>query len=105
MDSEISLNTVKYEVVGQITGNIDVTYHDNFNGSNIINNISAPWSIGLQYGSEVTEVGVEATGYVTGNPGQAVTFNIYINNALVKTHTSISERSGKITIPLLTQSL
>jgi hypothetical protein len=100
-----SSKNVKYEIVGQFTGSIQVTYHDNVSGSNVVNNASAPWSIELQYGSEVTEVGIEAIGYVTGNPGQTITFNIYINNTLVRTHTSVSDRSGKVTIPLQIQSL
>ena len=103
--TDSSSKNVKYEIVGQFTGSIQVTYQDNVNGSNVVNSVSVSWSIGLQYGPQVTAVGFEATGYVTGNPGQTITLNLYINNALVRTYTAVSDRSGKITIPLQVQSL
>ena len=104
-ESKSPTQIVKYEIAGEITGSLQVTYSDNINGSNVINNVSTPWSTTLQYSREVTEISFEAVGNVTGNPGQIITFNTYINNTLVRTHTSVSDRSGKITIPLQVQSL
>jgi hypothetical protein len=96
---------VKFEITGEFTGKVSVKYTNNLGNTITVNDVQLPWSIEIHYDINIREISITANGTVSGNPGQTVTTSIYQNGKTIKQIVLTSDRSGLLTIPLLTHIL
>lgn len=101
-DKDNLARNIKFEITGEFTGKVSVTYTNNLGNAITVNDVQLPWSTEIRYYVNIREISIAANGTVSGNPGQTVTTSIYQNGQTIKQTVLISDRSGSITIPLLT---
>ena len=92
---------VKYEITGNFTGKLTVTYTDNTGANTTLQNVSLPWSKEVSYPANVLSVGVGAQASVLGTAGQTAAMKIYYNNTLVKSTSATAGSMGEIVLPAI----
>lgn len=92
---------VKYEITGNFTGKLTVTYTDNTGANTTLQNISLPWSKEVSYPANVLSVGVGAQASVLGTAGQTAAMKIYYNNTVVKSTSATAGSMGEIVLPAI----
>lgn len=92
---------VKYEITGNFTGKLTVTYTDNTGATSLLQNVSLPWSKEVSYPASVLSVGVGAQATVLGTAGQTASMKIYYKNAAVKSTSATAGSLGELVLPAI----
>ena len=92
---------IKYEITGTFSGKLDIVYSDNINGNTTLANVAIPWTKEIEYGSNVTGIGIGSQGSSAGVAGQTATLKIYSNGTVVRTSTATVSATGGIVLPTI----
>lgn len=92
---------IKYEITGNFSGKLMIIYSDNVNQITQVNDVTLPWSLDVQYGSNVMTIGIGGQASVMGNPGQTATVKIYSNGTVVKTSSATADVRGGLVLPTI----
>ncbi|MFH6993161.1 MmpS family transport accessory protein [Flavobacterium sp. FlaQc-48] len=94
-NSGSSSRDVKYEVTGNYTGKLDVTYTEAGGGALNEDITALPWTKDITVAASTLGVGLSASGY-GGVSGQKLTVKIYVGGKVVKDLTATANGDGII---------
>lgn len=100
-DNNNSNRNVKYELSGTFTGKFKVIITDNESGTQVIDNVTIPWSKEVTYDNKVIAVGIGASASTYGAAGQTALLKIYSGGNVVKTTNGTADQNGALTLPAL----
>ena len=100
-DNNNSSRNVKYELSGTFTGKFTVIITDNESGTQVIDNVTIPWSKEVTYDTKVIAVGIGASATTYGSAGQTALMKIYSGGNVVKTTNGTADVNGALSLPAL----
>lgn len=103
-DNNNSNRNVKYELSGTFTGKFTVIITDNESGTQVIDNVTIPWSKEVTYDTKVIAVGMGANATTYGSAGQTALMKIYSGGNVVKTTNGTADQNGALSLPALAHS-
>lgn len=94
----VNFRSVKYEITGNYTGQLNIIYNDNMSGNTVVAVTTLPWSKSIEYPSNVQGIGIAGNTILgqQGVAGQTATLKIFAGGTVVRTTTAIADNNGAI---------
>lgn len=101
-NNPVKSRDVRYEISGNYSGKLKVTYFQAGGGIGSTPDVTVPWTKEITYQASVGGVNLSAGGHEGGLPGQTVTLKIFVGG--VEKHTATGEVGSNGVVSVITDT-